>query len=166
LTLARIAKLVGAQNVGSPEVLNTHRPGAFRMRKFRVFRNLNSKSRGRFKPQSKQRSTISGSNRKPGFRVFRPPLQAEVQALSGRPSRINAKPATSATSATNSSRNINGRVVRSAGPWRTTGDWWAEDAWARDEWDVSIGTSASEQGLYRIYRDLRTGAWFVEGMYD
>jgi len=56
--------------------------------------------------------------------------------------------------------------MRAAGPWRTTGDWWAEDAWARDEWDVSIGISTSEQGLYRIYKDLQTGAWFVEGMYD
>lgn len=166
LTIARIAKLVGAHNVGSPEILNTHRPGAFRIRKFGVFRSPNSKSRGRLRPQSKQLSTSGESNRKPGFRVFRPPLQAEVHAPSGRPARINARPSNSATSANNASRNINGKVVRSAGPWRTTGDWWAEDCWARDEWDVSIGTSTSEQGLYRIYRNLQTGAWFVEGMYD
>jgi protein ImuB len=165
LTIARIAKLVGTHNVGSPEILNTHRPGAFRIRKFRVFRSPNSKSRGRFRPQSKQPST-GGSKRKPGFRVFRPPLEAEVHAPSGRPARINTRPSNSATSANNASRNINGKVVRSAGPWRTTGDWWAEDCWARDEWDVSIGTSTSEQGLYRIYRNLQTGAWFVEGMYD
>jgi protein ImuB len=90
-----------------------------------------------------------------------------VHALAGRPARINARPSTSATSAPiNASRNISGKVVRSAGPWRTTGDWWAREAWARDEWDVSIGTSTSEQGLYRIYKDLQSGVWFVEGMYD
>jgi protein ImuB len=166
LTIARIAKLVGAHNVGSPEILNTHRPGAFRIKKFRVFRSPNSKSRARFKPQSKQPPASGGSKRKPGFRVFRPPLQAEVHAPSGCPARINTRPANSANSTNNACRNINGKVMRSAGPWRTTGDWWAEDAWARDEWDVSIGTSALEHGLYRIYKDLQTGGWFVEGMYD
>ena len=39
------------------------------------------------------------------------------------------------------------------------------DAWARDEWDVAV-QSNSEKILYRIYRELRSGAWFVEGLYD
>jgi len=169
LTIARIAKLVGAHNVGSPEILNTHRPGAFRIRKFRVLRNPHSKLRGRFKTHSKQPPPCSGgSKRKPGFRVFRPPLQAEVHEPLGRPARIKTRRSTSASSASpaNWATNICGKVVRAAGPWRTTGDWWAEDSWARDEWDVSIGISTSEQGLYRIYKDLQTGTWFVEGMYD
>jgi len=69
-----------------------------------------------------------------------------------------------------------------AGPWRTTGDWWRADSWARDEWDVAIesrgqrseGSKVKEVGsqvgptqiLYRIYRELGSGAWFVEGVYD
>jgi protein ImuB len=59
--------------------------------------------------------------------------------------------------------------VRLAGPWRTTGDWWAEDGWARDEWDVTVADSGASQEkgtLYRIYRDLRSDGWFVEGIYD
>jgi len=53
--------------------------------------------------------------------------------------------------------------LESAGPWRTTGDWWTSDEWARDEWDVAIGDPAA---LYRIYRELSSGSWFIEGSYD
>jgi protein ImuB len=67
--------------------------------------------------------------------------------------------------------------VRLAGPWRTTGDWWCGDRWARDEWDVAVESNIgsangyelrrqSLQVLYRIYRDLQNGTWFVEGVYD
>jgi protein ImuB len=135
LTLARITKLVGEGNAGSPELIETHRPRAFRMRRF-----------------------IAGACRKngkrvycPGFalRIFRPALRARVQAANGRPMRVMA-------------RGISGHVLESAGPWRTSGDWWRGDAWSRDEWDVAL----SDGALYLLFCDRRDRQWFVEGTYD
>ena len=172
LTLARLIRLVGANNVGSPELVDTHRPGAFRIKQFRL-RKFGAPPSGRSrrvrnKPPKGGTLNIRSnprSARNPqtilGFRVFRPPLRAEVEAASGWPTRIKAQ--------AGAGRSIRGKVQRLAGPWRTSGDWWAEDRWARDEWDVAIaGSEASpEKGtLYRIYHDLRSDGWFVEGVYD
>jgi protein ImuB len=159
LTLARLAKLVGAENVGSPELLNTHRPDAFRMTKFR----LNYRSRKNAGDGTG--SWFSASNKVEfpamGFRIFRPPWRAEVQSMLKRPARIDARGASSAYM-------IRGEVVCASGPWRTSGDWWRADLWARDEWDVAVRSSSSEQSevLCRIYRDLQSEEWFVEGVYD
>jgi hypothetical protein len=97
LTLARIAKLgwcAKCRFAGSIEY-HTAR-GLFAMRKFRVFRNLNSKSRGRFKPQSKQAFDHQADrNINRASEYFALPLQAEVAGAFGSSLRINAKPATS-----------------------------------------------------------------------
>jgi protein ImuB len=61
-----------------------------------------------------------------------------------------------------------------AGPWRTSGDWWEQDGWARDEWDIAISlvavrrthTVGSSLCLYRLVHDLLSGKWFLEGTYD
>lgn len=89
-----------------------------------------------------------------GFRVFRPPLRARVESVSGRPTRLSARA---------SGRIISGKVVRLAGPWRTSGEWWMEEKWDRAEWDVAVGDSKE---LYRVYQETHSGVWFVEGVYD
>ena len=129
---------------------------------------------------SNQQSAISNPKFTLGFRVFRPPLRALVQAARGQPREI---------SAWDKNKSVYGKVVCAAGPWRTTGEWWRADAWARDEWDVAVesrgqrsevrsqrseDSKVTEVGshvgqsqiLYRIYRELRSGTWFVEGIYD
>jgi protein ImuB len=183
LMLARLAKLVGAENIGSPELLDTHRPDAFRVKRFEL------KEKKRRRANNKQQTVNSNPQseiRNPkstlGFRVFRPPLRAMVQAEGGCPREI---------SAWNKHKSVHGKVVCVAGPWRTSGEWWRTDTWARDEWDVAIeaqdqrseiGSQKSEgletkeeprrhkspplQVLYRIYREFGSGAWFVEGVYD
>ena len=154
ITLARLAKLVGADNVGSPELLNTHRPDAFCMKTFRV-------PPARKITQSNPQSAIRNSQCVMGFRILRPPWFAEVQTQRGQPVRINAGGA--ATSA-----RVRGEVTCAAGPWRASGDWWRADVWGRDEWDVAVTEVASAENeiLCRIYRDLTSEQWFVMGIYD
>jgi hypothetical protein len=57
---------------------------------------------------------------------------------------------------------LRGTVVARAGPWRTEGDWWAETAWASDEWDIALpdGTAC------RLVHDAATGAWAIDAVYD
>jgi protein ImuB len=175
LMLARLAKLVGAENIGSPELLDTHRPDAFRVKRFEL-KESKRKKRSKQSASSKQQSAVSlqqsenpqseiSNPQSLGFRVFRPPLRALVQAERGCPREI---------SAWNKNKSVHGKVVGVAGPWRTSGEWWRTDMWARDEWDVAIQSSGQwavggeqkAQVLYRIYRELPHGAWFVEGVYD
>ena len=33
---------------------------------------------------------------------------------------------------------MRGEVVATSGPWRTSGDWWREDRWEHDEWDIDV----------------------------
>ena len=151
LTLARLAKLVGEENVGSPTLLDTHRPDAFSLKRFTLSADLR-------KRRKKSTQQPANDNRQClGFRTFRPPLRAVVQADQGWPTQI---------SAWGKQRSVYGKVVNVAGPWRTTGDWWREDRWARDEWDVTIESGGKTSGLYRLYRELKSGNWFIEGNYD
>ena len=170
LMLARLAKLVGAENIGSPELLDTHRPDAFRVTRFELKESKRKKVNSR-QPSvnSKQKSAIRNPQSVLGFRVFRPPLKAIVQAEQGRPKEI---------SAWDKNRSVYGKIVCVSGPWRTTGEWWRADRWARDEWDVGVESRSQRsesrdqraevrsQVLYRIYRELPNSSWFVEGIYD
>jgi len=146
ITLARIRNLVGASNLGFAEVLDTHRPDAFATRPFTTTAN-----RRRVKEQT-TRQTF-----RLGLRRFRPMLAAEVRLVDEQPTHVIVR---------NPKRKLNGVVIKIAGPWRTTGDWWRNDQWARDEWDVLLRDSAKQETLCRLIRELRSEKWYVEGIYD
>ena len=57
---------------------------------------------------------------------------------------------------------IQGLVRVAAGPWTLEDGWWSNQPVERDYWDVEL----SGGGLYRVYRDRKTGEWFADGMYD
>lgn len=111
ITLARIAGLVGENNVGSPELLDTHRPDAFRMRQFR--------------PRDTEPVPERPLKFRLVLRLYRPSLAATVRLASGAPQWVRAN-------------GVRGEVKEATGPWRGSGDWWSSSAWSRDEWDVVL----------------------------
>ena len=179
LTLARLAHLVGESCVGSPELMDTHRPEAFRMRRFSPARD---ESHTRQKPEKPQVAHSAGrpelqksAQDKPhrtGFRIFRPAPPARVEMRAGRPASVFF-------------HGLRGEVLAASGPWRTSGDWWGKDSWQQDEWDLEIRfaffnrermanpSSRSLQlqrgprrGLYRFSYDEIRRIWLVRGVYD
>jgi protein ImuB len=115
LTIARIQAIVGEGRVGAPELLNTHRPDAFRLCRMGAARTSNT--------------ALAAGPPRLSLRVFRPPRAAQVVLAAGQPSFLTAGA-------------IRGKVLDYAGPWRTTGDWWTVDPWHRDEWDIALSDGA------------------------
>jgi protein ImuB len=170
LTIGRLANLVGNANIGSPELVDTHRPGEFRMKRF-VPASDESKifHKNGIAPAAhicQENHTSNQSRAATAFRIFRPEVQAKVELQDGYPARIYF-------------RGMRGNIVAASGPWCTSGDWWREDTWQQDEWEVDIRfdssvssrnertpNSRAQDGLYRIYYDSIRAAWFARGRYD
>jgi protein ImuB len=161
LTIGRLANLVGHANVGSPELIDTHRPGDFRMARFAPASDestIPKKNATAFTPGSRETPLTA-------FRVFRPEIQINVEPQQNDPTRIYF-------------RGMRGNIIAASGPWRTSGDWWREDTWQQDEWDVEvrfdsvsgqsqkISSPRMQNGIYRIYYDSLRAAWFARGRYD
>jgi protein ImuB len=193
LTLARLTSVVGEDNVGSPQIVDTHRPGEFRVEHFLPEREGAAASRK--KRAKKSRAEITTTNPAQtaamSFRVFRPPLPIHVNAHEGRPAEVFLQ-------------GRRAEVRQASGPWRTSGEWWREEQWIEDEWDLEVcfvdkNRRAQDQsplrvsgqsgatgmlqtakyaqgkkpdhptqafGRYRIYFDVLRKGWFARGMYD
>ncbi|HEY1939963.1 MAG TPA: hypothetical protein VGJ33_18695 [Candidatus Angelobacter sp.] len=142
ISLARIRAVVGEvdllnrQLVGSPCLLDSHRPDHFQVTT----------------PATKHGGGLPSL--KLALRRFRPAIPARVEVSAEQaPVWIGFA-------------RKKGRVIGASGPWRGSGEWW-DDAgeWKRDEWDINL-TLDGHTALYRIFRDLVTRTWFVEGIYD
>ena len=144
LTLARIAGIVGEGKVGSLEILDTHRAQGFRMQRFAPL-----------EPQERTEKTENSDDLVTALRIFRPPAAVVVTLREGRPTFISCA----------KRKETRGEILWAAGPWRSSGDWWEQEGWARDEWDIAVQEETSI-GLYRLVRDLLGGRWLLEGSYD
>lgn len=190
LTLARLTALVGEDNAGSPELLDTHRPDAFRMRTFSPEKGdgLRSESlRGQSAEKEDRQPCPHSHSDSPskGAGLGQGPEQTQTARSLSPFSTLNdsgrfrfafrySRPAPNAQvrlkferpiavkfQSSSSPSNPGAReVLASAGPWRASGDWWTVSPWDREEWDIEL----SDGGLYRVYRSSRE--WFLEGVYD
>lgn len=139
-TLARVGALLpgnsGSDAVGTPRVLDSHRPDAVIMEPPPTVVPPTQPTAPRLLPLGLP------------LRRFRPPLAARVALENGRPASVW-------------SQQVRGMIADWRGPWFGAGDWWeAGRAWEREEWDVEF----SGGGLYRLMRT--PAGWFVEGEYD
>lgn len=165
ITLARITGVVGERRAGIAKLLDTHRPGAFRMERFG---SQPEPGKGDCTPALSDTPVVPPL----ALRIFRPARQVRVQLADGRPHKL-----TVLTHDTNGDE-LQGNILWSAGPWRSSGDWWADrstaksaaedaQAWNREEWDIALANDGGHSvALYRIYRDSGSGQWFVDASYD
>jgi len=165
ITLARIAGVVGERHAGIAKLLDTHHPNAFRMERFI----------SQQEPANGGRSqTLSDTTDIPpiALRILRPAHQLRMHLVDGRPCKLGG------LGGNDDREDLQGKILWSAGPWRSSGDWWAEQAtakstaeeapaWDREEWDIALANhDGASVALYRIYHDMSTGKWFADASYD
>ncbi len=157
-TLNRLVALVGADAIGAPALLDTHRPDAIALAEYSP---SNSPPRRDSRPPTPAKgvsqhppSPLWGEGRVRGgeapalaLRRLRPPAPASVTLASGRPVAVR-------------SGRLTGRIVAGVGPWRVSGEWWSPRPWLQDEWDVELADGT----LCRLAHD--GSAWRLEGIYD
>jgi hypothetical protein len=85
--------------------------------------------------------------------MFRSPVGMRMQVLDYGPAVMVFK-------------NIRANVTHASGPWCSDHEWWsARGSGQREEWDVELAVSG-EKRIYRVFKEVQTGKWFVQGMYD
>jgi len=169
--ITRIAALCGPERVGRIAAADSKRPEAIRL--------------GRFDPPAARPEQSAAAPRTAPavngvarivMRTMRPAEEVEVMCMRETPEFVRGA-------------SVCARVVSAAGPWRRQGEWWADAAndngdaarieahdrgangfvsasapaaYARDYYDLAL----ADGGVYRVYCDLYSGKWFVDGLYD
>ncbi|HYN07606.1 MAG TPA: hypothetical protein VES67_09470 [Vicinamibacterales bacterium] len=155
---SRLCALMGDTRVGAPALVDTHDERRSTMTTFlgdtRPPPSLVRASAGKQGPSAGSREAAKTATFTPCLRRYRLSLAVTVEVERGRPTTVRS-----------TARGIpSGDVVNVAGPWRTSGRWWApgDGRWDRDEWDVEL----VDGGCYRLVRDRLTGRWEIEGEMD
>jgi len=156
-TLNRLVGVVGADSIGAPALLDSHRPDAVGLGAYAPLSIAPSprKTAPHAAPSlprgadlaSASPSGVRGNTGALALRRLRPPAPAAVTLTSGRPVALR-------------SSRLSGRIVAGVGPWRASGEWWSKQPWLQDEWDVELADGT----LCRLAND--GSAWHLAGIYD
>jgi protein ImuB len=166
VTLARLAALCGPGKVGTLMPRNSHLPDAVELGPFAprpvVAPALAQNGTTATADRNAAKSPADGATvAQLAIRAVRPPHPVEVLCTRGdAPEFVRGA-------------GFGGRVVSCAGPWRiaaalshsdnSSGDYHqGAPGAARDYYDVAL----EDGGVYRLLCDLRSGEWYVDGIYD
>ncbi|MBC7898795.1 MAG: hypothetical protein H7070_01970 [Saprospiraceae bacterium] len=122
LTVNKIKKLVGEDNVGVPVLLDQRLAKAF---------TLNSDQL----PQGSEKIEIRAENSVVAFSYFNPPISVEVTIKDKRLLYIKTP-------------HFDGRVEEYSGVWKADSHWW-DKSWQMQEWDVEVENNGVYR-LYKV----------------
>jgi protein ImuB len=138
VTLARLRAMVGENRVGSPVLEDTHRSGGFHIDGFAA---------------GSERDTHREDGQQMALRRVRPPRPVLVVLNEMKPAAFR-------------DRENSYEIAAAYGPWKTSGCWWAVDAWNAEEWDVLAATSSGKSVACLLACDRTRNAWWLEAYYD
>lgn len=144
LTVNKIKKLVGEENVGVPVLLNQRLSEAFALDPDNL-PDVRTGSGSDWVPGS-----LNGHNPRDrgiiAFTWYHPPVRAEVLVRDGRLIFIKTK-------------YFSGHVREYSGVWKANSKWW-DRSWKTQEWDIEV----ENNGVYRLCKVDKE--WFLAGEYD
>jgi hypothetical protein len=171
VTLARLAALCGPGKVGALMPRNSHLPDAVELAPFAPRPVVPAQSAAPAGPDAltdrntPKKASASGNVTQLAIRAIRPPRCVEALcARGGAPEFVRGT-------------GFGGRVVSYAGPWRIAssqahadtppdtidgGNHQLTPGAARDYYDVAL----EDGGVYRLLCDVRSGEWYIDGIYD
>lgn len=144
LTVNKLKKLVGGENVGMPVLLNQRLSEAFAL-DANLLPEVRTGSDSDWIPASAD-GHISRDHGVIAFTYFKPPVRAEVLVRNAHLIFLKT-------------RNFSGHVTEYSGVWKANSKWW-DKSWKTQEWDVEV----ENNGIYRLCKVDKE--WFLAGEYD
>jgi protein ImuB len=137
VTLARLRALLGEDNVGCAELLDTHAPEGFRLEPFSV--------------QSRVIPLDISQSLRTAVRQLRPPISVHLD---------------DARRGEFFFREKRFAVEHAYGPWIMGSEWWSERVWNREQWDIIARAQNGALLCCCIAHDLFQNQWQVTALYD
>jgi protein ImuB len=154
--LAKLAAWLGEDRVGRPVPADSRLPERFAASPYAP------------PPPPTMPKAAAGGRGLLAVRTLRPPVPLDVvlEETEERPAASGEKAEQlcpgSKILGRSAAPEIRGTVRVASGPWRLEEEWWLSSGAQRDYWDVEL----SDGGLYRLFRDRKSGEWLADGIYD